>query len=200
MNKKAFLNMYRGHTGRTEYGASLMTVLLILVLVSLIGVGGAQVAMMSERGARNDRDMQLAWQSGEAALVDAESDIHDATSTRVGLFDSKTTSAFLDGCGTSGTSIGLCALPGSGKPAWMTIDFTDTSGSAPSVALGTFTGKNFSSGGIGIQPAQAPRYIIEVVPDTIGDRSDPSYIYRVTAMGFGPRTDIQAVMQIVYRN
>lgn len=184
----------------TQTGASLMTVLLILVLVSLVGVGGAQIAMMSERGARNDRDMQLAWQSSEAALLDAESDIHDATSTRVSSFDSKTTTVFLDGCGTSGTSQGLCSLPGSGKPAWMTIDFTDTSNSARSVALGTFTGNTFSSGGIGIQPAQAPRYIIEVVPDTIGDRSDPSYIYRVTAMGFGPRSDIQAVMQTVYRN
>jgi type IV pilus assembly protein PilX len=185
---------------KVQTGASLVTVLLILILVSVIGVGGAQIAMMSERGARNDRDMQLAWQSSEAALVDAESDIHDAASTRVSIFDSKTTSVFLDGCGTSGTSIGLCALPGSGKPAWMTVDFTDTSNSAPSVALGTFTGNTFASGGIGVQPAQAPRYIIEIVPDTIGDRSDPSYIYRVTSMGFGPRSDIQAVMQMVYRN
>jgi len=66
-----------------------MTVLIILVLVSLLGVGGAQIAMMSERGARNDRDMQLAWQSGEAALLDAESDIHDSTSTRISVFDGK---------------------------------------------------------------------------------------------------------------
>lgn len=184
----------------SESGTSLMTVLIILVLVSLLGVGGAQIAMMSERGARNDRDMQLAWQSGEAALLDAESDIHDSTSTRISVFDGKTTSFFLDGCGTSGTSTGLCALPGSGKPAWMTVDFTDTSNTAKSVALGTFTGKTFAAGGIGVQPAQAPRYIIEVVPDTIGSRSEPNYLYRVTAMGFGPRSDIQAVMQMVYRN
>jgi type IV pilus assembly protein PilX len=32
------------------------------------------------------------------------------------------------------------------------------------------------------------------------DLSDLSYIYRVTAMGFGPREDIQAVTQIVFRN
>ena len=185
---------------RAQSGTSLMTVLIILVLVSLLGVGGAQIAMMSERGARNDRDMQLAWQSGEAALLDAEADIHDSTSTRVSTFDGKTTSFFQAGCGTSGTSIGLCALPGSGKPAWMTIDFTDTSNTAPSVALGTFTGKTFAAGGVGVQPAQVPRYIIEVVPDTIGSRSEPSYLYRVTAMGFGPRSDIQAVMQMVYRN
>jgi len=82
----------------------------------------------------------------------------------------------------------------------MTVDFTDTSNTAKSVALGTFTGKTFAAGGIGVQPAQAPRYIIEVVPDTIGSRSEPNYLYRVTAMGFGPRSDIQAVMQMVYRN
>ncbi|NML87021.1 MAG: pilus assembly protein, partial [Polaromonas sp.] len=26
------------------------------------------------------------------------------------------------------------------------------------------------------------------------------YVYRVTAMGFGPRVDIQAVLQMIYRD
>jgi len=30
--------------------------------------------------------------------------------------------------------------------------------------------------------------------------STTSYIYRVTAMGFGPRADIQGVVQIIYRD
>jgi Tfp pilus assembly protein PilX len=50
--------------------------LLLLVIVSILGVGAAQIATMGERSARNDRDMQVAWQSAEAALMDAEFDIH----------------------------------------------------------------------------------------------------------------------------
>jgi type IV pilus assembly protein PilX len=197
MNMNAFYQhpKKRSH----QIGMSLIMVMLILVAASLLGIGAAQISMMSERGARNDRDQQMAWQAAEASIMDAESDIFNSTSTRKSIFDGKTQSAFISGCGSSGTSIGLCALATSGKPAWLTVDFTDTSTSAHTTALGTFTGRTFAAGGAGIQPAAVPRYVIEIVPDTIGDKSDPSFVYRITSMGFGPRADIQAVLQTLYR-
>lgn len=179
-----------------QKGASLIMVMMILIVVSLLGISGAQIGLMSERGARNDRDMQMAWQAAEAALIDAEFDMADATATRKDLFDGKNRSAFLPGCGTSGTSVGLCAVTTTGKPAWLTVDFTNTAGNAPTTAFGTFSGRAFKSGNLGVQPAQAPRYIIELVEDPLDKKS---VIYRVTAMGFGPRTDIQAMVQMVYR-
>lgn len=182
-----------------QRGASLIMVMLILIVVSLLGVGGAQIALMSERGARNDRDQQVAWQAAEAALIDAEFDINGATATRKTLFDGNTQAAFVPGCGTSGTSVGLCDTTVGGKPAWLTVDFTVTGSSAATTAFGTFTSHNFAAGGIGIQPAKVPRYVIELVPDPVGDKSNPTFLYRVTAMGFGPRADIQAVLQMLYR-
>jgi len=170
--------------------------MMILVIVSLLGVGGAQIAMMSERGARNDRDMQIAWQAAEAALIDAEFDMMGTTSTRKSLFDGKSKTGFDAGCGTSGTSVGLCDITATGKPAWLTVDFTSTASGARTAAFGTFTGRTFTTGSVGVQPAQAPRYIIELVTDPIDNKS---VIYRVTAMGFGPRVDIQAVLQMIYR-
>jgi len=185
-----------------QRGVSLIVVMLILVVVSLLGVGGAQIAFMGERGARNDRDMQLAWQSSEAALLDAECDIHGpCTSTPTTRRDDFVNlSAFLPGCSTTG----LCALAQSGKPAWLAVDFTATGSSALTVPYGKFTGGNFAAGAIGVQPAKAPSYIIEVIPDGFlyRDASTPpmSYIYRITAMGFGPRADIQAMTQTIYRD
>jgi len=179
-----------------QYGASLIVVMMILVIVSLLGVGGAQIALMSERGARNDRDMQIAWQAAEAALIDAEFDMMSTTATRKILFDGKTKTGFVDGCGTSGNSVGLCDITATGKPAWLTVDFTSTASDAPTAAFGSFTGRTFTSGSLGVQPAQAPRYIIELVTDPLDNKS---VIYRVTAMGFGPRVDIQAVLQMIYR-
>lgn len=181
-------------------GASLIMVMLILIVVSLLGIGGVQVSMMGEHGARNDRDSQIAWQSAEAALVDAEFDmIGPGTALRSALLDGRNLSLFVDGCGNSGNSRGLCTLVASGKPAWLTADFGDTSASAMTTALGTFTAKIFASGSAGIQPARAPRYLIEPIMDPIGDMADPTYLYRVTAMGYGPRPDIQAVVQMLYR-
>lgn len=176
-----------------QQGASLIMVMMILIIVSLLGVGGAQIALMSERGARNDRDMQVAWQAAEAALLDAEADM---TNARKAVFDGKTRSAFLPGCGTSGTSKGLCDVTVSGKPAWLTVDFTDTDSDAPTTEFGAFSGNTYKTGSSGVQPAKLPRYVIELVEDPL---SKKNYVYRVTAMGFGPRADIQAVLQMIYR-
>jgi len=181
---------------RNQAGASLIMVLMILVVVSLLGVGGAQIALMSERGARNDRDMQIAWQAAEAALLDAELDM---TVNRAVIFDGKNQSQFSAGCGTSGQFIGLCTATSATKPAWLTVDFTATGNGAPTTEFGSYTSRGFASGATGIQPAKAPRYIVELVPDPVGDKSNPSFLYRVTSMGFGPRDDIQGVLQMIYR-
>ena len=74
-NSSARVLTMRTRLHHQQSGMSLIMVLLILVVVSLLGVGGAQIALMSERGARNDRDLQMAWQAAEAGLIDAENDI-----------------------------------------------------------------------------------------------------------------------------
>jgi type IV pilus assembly protein PilX len=187
-----------------QRGVSLIIVLLLLVIVSILGVGAAQIATMGERSSRNDRDMQVAWQSAEAALMDAEFDIHGpvASSRRAVFTNMANTNAFVSGCGDSGNSKGLCTLETAGKPAWLTVDFTATT-SAKTAAYGDFTGRTFPAGATGIQPAKAPRYVIEPIEDPANrdiSGSTTSYIYRVTAMGFGPRDDIQGVVQIIYRD
>lgn len=187
-----------------QRGVSLIVVLLLLVIVSILGVGAAQIATMGERSSRNDRDMQVAWQSAEAALMDAEFDIHGpvASSRRAVFTNMANTNAFVSGCGSSGNSKGLCALETTAKPAWLTVDFTATTG-AKTTAYGEFTGRSFPAGTAGIQPSKPPRYVIEPIEDPANrdiSGATTSYIYRVTAMGFGPRDDIQGVVQIIYRD
>lgn len=193
-----------------QHGVSLVIVLMILVIVSIVGVSGIQISMMGERSARNDRDAQIAWQAGEAALIDAEFDIEGQPSTSstkrntIFALGKTDTSKFVSGCGTSGQSKGLCALAVTGKPSWLTVDFTATGNSAPTTAFGTFTGRDFPSGTKGLQPVKPPRYVIEAIPDPeIARTAKPSemkYIYRITAMGFGPNAETQAVLQTLYRN
>jgi type IV pilus assembly protein PilX len=189
-----------------ERGVSLIIVMIVLTIVSLIGVAAIQISTLSERSARNDRDQQMAWQSAEAALLDAELDIIDPViSTRNATFQDQ--SAFLPGCGSSGLNQGLCELVSAGKPAWLTVDFDATGAGAPTIEYGTFTGgRVFASGTAGVQPARPPRYVIEPIIDQNGggDSRDTSaltrkYVYRVTSMGYGPRQNIQAVLQVTVR-
>lgn len=191
-----------------QRGASLMVVMILLIVVSLLGVGSIQIATMGERSARNDRDQQIAWQAAEAALMDATLEIDPKSlisgSRRSTFSPSTDTSAFVLGCGNSSTNRGLCAETSSGKPAWLTVDFTDTSNSAKTVQWGSFTVNRgtYPSGG-GLKSYQPPRYVIEAIKDPSEVQTkgitESRYVYRVTAMGFGPRQDIQAVMQMIYR-
>jgi type IV pilus assembly protein PilX len=161
------------------------------------------MTLLTERSSRYDRDWQIAYQSAEAALLDAEFDLrgpNTSAAKRVSNFTPTSLLGFTDGCGT-GTDRGLCMPTAAGKPIWYLVDFLDTGTSAKSAEFGEFTGRTLDYGSTGVRPARKPRYIIEAIPDRSpgGSAGVPRYLYRVTAMGFGPRDDTQAVLQMYFR-
>ena len=185
-------------------GFSLITTLILLVVVTILGVGAAQIVLQSEKSTRYERDSQIAFQSAEAALLDAEFDIRGpnlSANQRVDSFVTGSAVGFVDGCGT-GTQRGLCAPSAAGqKPVWYRVNFQNESSSAQAVKFGEFTGRSLSTGTSGIRPEISPRYIIEVIPDPTpgSNASSKPTLYRVTAMGFGPRKSPQAVAQMIFR-
>lgn len=191
---------------RGNRGFSLITTLILLVIVTLLGIGASQMVLLSERSTRFDRDQQIAFQAAEAALIDAEFDIrgpNPSINQRVAMFtgtpDDKVN--FVLGCGT-GTSLGLCSdTLINNKPVWYGVEFTDASAGAKTIKFGEFTGRTLSTGTTGVRPEMLPRYIIEAIDDkTPGSSSStPKILYRVTAMGFGPRKETQAVVQMIFR-
>ncbi len=186
----------------TQSGFSLITTLILLVIATLLGLMSAQIVLMSERSGRYERDQQIAFQAAEAALLDAEFDLHGADSTRKDLFSPTSIVGFEAGCSKGSNTRGLCLPAEAGAaPVWTTVSFTDGSSDARTVALGSFTDRNFTSGLQGAQSARAPRYLIEAIVDpTPGiDKSKPRYLYRVTAVGFGPREDTQVMLQMHFR-
>ena len=195
------------HTA-SQGGASLIVVMMILVIVSLLGIGSAQIALMGERGARNDRDQQIAFQSAETALFDATNDIEGVgPASRSNIFSAFNSMSFVASCGNSGNNKGLCqAAAADEKPVWLTVDFNSTT--SPTTEFGEFTGATFDAGGAGIKPSAKPRYVIEAVPlqstligqdQSLSASASQVMAYRVTAMGYGPRQDIQGVVQMIYR-
>lgn len=198
------------HIGRRKIhsGFSLIVTLILLAVVTLLGIGASQIVLLAERSTRFQRDYQIAFQAAEAALIDAEFDIrgpNTAASQRMSSFSPTEAIGFVDGCGDTAAARGLCNPVASGSnPIWYTVDFTDTSTTAKTAQFGEFTGRaaSLSTGSTGIRPAILPRYIIEVIPDTTPGTSASGalrLLYRVTAMGFGPRTETQAVVQMIFR-
>ena len=189
-----------------QRGFSLITTLILLVIVTVLGVAASQLALMSERSTRFDRDQQIAFQAAEAALLDAEFDIrgpNTSANSRVAQFSPQSALGFVDGCGDTSNQRGMCMPAAEGqKPIWYQVNFTDTSAGARTVRFGEFTGRSFSAGSTGLRSEIEPRYIIEVLPDTSsvgGSANVQKNVFRVTAMGFGPRRETQAVVQMIFR-
>lgn len=202
------MNAHRTHAprrSRRQAGFSLIVVLIVLIVVSLLGVSASQMVLLSERSTRFDRDYQIAYQGAEAALMDAEFDIRGPNAdanNRVAEFSPQSNLGFTEGCGSSGKARGLClpAAPGA-KEVWYTVDFTDETSGAKATTFGEFTGRSLDIGGTGARPSVKPHYIIEAIEDrTPGTEVGKlNILHRVTAMGFGPRTETIAVVQMIFR-
>ncbi|MDP3348571.1 MAG: PilX N-terminal domain-containing pilus assembly protein [Hydrogenophaga sp.] len=182
-----------------EQGFSLITTLVLLVIASLLGVAASQLVLMSERSSRYDRDRLIAFQAAEAALLDAEMDIRGPGSMRAALFSPTSITGFEDGCSNAGMTRGMC-LPASlsARPVWSTVSFTDTT---RTVAFGDYTGRKYAAGESGVQPARPPRYLIEVIQDLSpgSNVGAQRHMYRVSAVGFGPREETQVMLQMFFR-
>lgn len=189
-----------------QRGASLLTSLILLAAIMLLGATTAGITVQGEKAARNERDFRLAFFAAEAALRDAQADIDRDEEREKAVFLPVDAAMFIESCGTAkhGKSHGLCAPATSEKPpAWMTADLLATGGeSAPTVALGTHTGRSFPAGE-GALPARLPRYLIELLdatePELASDGKAVHAIYRITAVGFGMRSSTHVVLQAVYR-
>jgi type IV pilus assembly protein PilX len=192
-----------------EKGVSLTIVLILLVIISIIGISAVQISSSGTKTVTADRDLRIAWQASEAALMDAEFDIlgpNMSPNQRTDVFAAGNRLEFAEGCGNSGIGQGLCLPTTSGKPVWLTANLEANNGSSPAVPFGTFTGRSFDSDGSqsGLRPHFPPRYIIEVVEDkeafsNASHKVAKKFVYRVTSMGYGPTESITAVTQMVFR-
>lgn len=188
-------------------GVALPVTLFMLIVILLVGASAAQLALQGEKAARGERERHTAFQAAEEALMDAENDLEGGADAagRGALFAPGSALGFTDGCGdgAAGIHAGLCLRAADGAPpVWQSIDLADAAEStARSVPYGAFTGATMQTGA-GFLPARRPRYLIELLPYMApGEEAGaaPSYIYRITAIGFGARDTSQVVLQSFYR-
>ena len=193
---------------KRQRGASLIVSLLMLIVVLMLSISLAMVSLQGEKASRSDRDRQIALNAAEAALKDAEMDIDPQIALAAGrsnLFDATSNLFFEAGCASGDGNLyqGMCAAAAikNQQQTWATVNIADDSAGSASVKYGRFTGQTMVTGK-GSFPAKLPRYIIEVVQDTVaGSKADDQtkYIFRITAVGFGPNPNAKVVLQSFYR-
>lgn len=171
-----------------QTGVILIIALVFMAVLALIVLAGMRTGILQERMASNARYRQLALQSAEAVLRDAEVNV---VKTAAAPFEPFTSTAFAPNC-----SGGFCGRPAGGStPRWKTLDWTSTSGTRTFAS----TSSNITST---LVPSQ-PRYIVELINTPIDSRSGgggicPTVVSRVTAQGIGP-DNAEVIVQTMYR-
>jgi type IV pilus assembly protein PilX len=161
---------------RAERGAALITGLIFMVVLTMIAMAALRGTVLEEKMAGNARDIDLAFQSAEAALRGGEQVLNQAT-----LPTFAATGPYLTASGSRGDST-----------YWINYTWNDANSSALSTA----------PAGV----AEAPRFVIEQMPSVAGAggslKAGPiaeSGMYRVTARGVGGSPNTRIYLQETYR-
>lgn len=156
-----------------QSGVALVTGLIFMVVLTIIVISALRSATLEERMAANARNRQVALQSAEAVLRDAEISITGDVAAGVAAaapFDPFTPALFKADC-----TGGYCNKPVAGAaPRWKDEGIWDAANSRE----GTTAIDGVSA---------APRYIVEIVntPILMPGQACPKVLYRITARGQG---------------
>ena len=170
-----------------QTGVALIVALIMLLLLTIIGVTGMQTTALEERMAGNMRDKELAFESAEAALRDAENFME--TVFTLGAFNADGTDGYYDN---------------SVRELWKNVDWkgTDTGNSNKAVAA--------SSSIPGVETGQ---YVIQYIADSEeedasggvnlnnigqGTGGGNTSVFRITARGTGASGTATVVLQSIY--
>ena len=185
-----------------QRGTALIVSMLMMLIILLLGTAMANIALTDERAARNARDRVIAMHAAELALADAEQDIENSTdsASRSAMFSADSSVGFTENCGRGRSNIyqGLCSI-GSSAPFATSAELANADDDSASVEFGRFTGHTMATGN-GPLPCRLPRYVIELILDnSAAQTANARFMYRITALGFGPESRSQVTLQSVYR-
>lgn len=188
-----------------QRGFTLVMSLVMLVLISIVGLGAARYAGLDQLSSRAARDREIAFQGAEAALRDAMMDIESGL--RASVFNDAPM-GFAEDCpmdllpadatAAANSTRGLCLAREAvfARQLWQDVDLDQRA-----VPYGTFTQRVWNTA-----MTPAPVYIVETVPlmragmEVSGAASGPEQLaFRITAVGFGPpESDTQVALQSFY--
>jgi type IV pilus assembly protein PilX len=161
----------------SQKGSALLVSLIMLLLITLVAVGGMQSSILQEKMTGNMRDRDLAFQAAEAALREAESSTLSNSNAVYGA-----------------SANGLYQANSLNLPDWSARNMDEGNGSI-------VYGADFQ--GVVAQP----EYFIERLPIECifgcslgaGGPAQTAPFYRITARGFGGSANTVVVLSSVYQ-
>lgn len=181
------------HHRRSQTGAALLIALILLVVITLVGLAAIGTTILQNKAAANQYDRQVAFQSAEAALRQAQAAITTATANQpVPVTQTVLTSAKFEDCSNvyNATPTVCLANP-----------FSDAT--VPAASIVTVPASAYSAGPVaaGIQPQYVVQYLGAFLAPTpkvrqiggqqpygAGSQGQLADYYRITARSANPAT------------
>lgn len=170
-----------------QNGAVLIVSLILLLVMTILALSGAQVVRMQERMAGNMRDSDLALQGAEAALRDAEQYLEDMTAWPAECTSTSATGCLMFAMGTLRPTTTF-DLKTQSQTWWNTVGREYRSSSTTDLA--------------GIN--RDPKYVIERaeqvcdVAETPCQEADTLFYFRSTAQSVGGTATADVRLQSTY--
>jgi type IV pilus assembly protein PilX len=166
-----------------QSGAVLAIGLILLFVLTLLGLAGAQVTSLEEKMAGNLRQRNLAFQRAESALLNAERFIE---SNDPAFNPLKPIGGPFQASDCSG---GLCPL--TNPPKWSVAGFDWASNKTHS-----YIDTDPASFPVTAKP---PRFVLELLDTRTSDGDSSLYAtFRITAKGWGDDTNAEVQLQSIY--
>jgi type IV pilus assembly protein PilX len=194
-------------TMKRSQGSVLIVSLIFLLLLTIVGVSAMNMTNLEEKMTGNFRDHDLAFQTAETALLDAEAYVEDTFDINQALTDPACTGSI---CYKASCDGGLC-FHGEFKDSSNPVDSCVT-GDEKEWEDNTIWSGTTKTRPIGTQVAgtvQNARYIIEfrcfVPKDPTNANPDKNVFaqwspaFRITALASGASTDAQVMLQSIYK-
>jgi len=187
-----------------QRGATFVTGLIFLVILTILGVTSVKTSSMEERMSGNMRDRNLALQTAEMALRYAEQHIRDndpATNVPVAI---EGVLGFNPTC-TGGLCYYGSGVPAPGEPGNPVSDPAWVTYCTPLCPISYVPGNTFRADGIPYTapalPAgvPAPTYIIEGMRKLAPGSGGVRFYYRITARAQGAKPGTVVLLQEVFR-
>lgn len=176
-----------------EQGVVMMVTLLILLVLTLLGTAGMKSTVLEEKMAGNYRDNNLAFQSAEAGLREAESFL-DLTKNPVDG----------DYSDTGANSPGLYNVVANTPPRWESVTWVGSQSFTETIEYGTGHGNMPGAALHGV--SEQSKYIIEEIANCPGGNGALGFgkqvypcFYRVTSRGIGGTTSSTVMVQSTYK-
>ena len=170
-----------------QRGVALFLSLVLLMIITVLGISSVQTTTMQERMARNARDTNLAFQSAESAIKDAE--------TLIETFNSLTA---YDAADANANGL-YYETDYNAAPNWSNVVWSDANG-------GYITAPTDIDG-----VSDSSKYIIEFVTAVVADEdrlnlsnigqdtgSGRTQVFRVTVYGTGGTNTTHVMIQSTY--